>query len=99
MRLGGLIPKAKGKSFHRFLATDRQALVNNAASKLKYEVTFGAHCRAPHDKNGCEDAFFIWSGNGVAAFGRLADSITDRCVQFCLQLFEYLILLCEFCNL
>ena len=67
-------PCARRAIFHRLLTTDRAgfsaAINSNAARKLSYEVNFGAHCRAPHDKATCEDAFFFWNRNGVAAFGR-----------------------------
>ena len=56
--------------FRCFLTTDKTSFSTNAANKLKYGANFGAHCRAPHGKMACEDAFFIWNQNGIAAFGR-----------------------------
>ena len=62
----------RGGNAWRFLTTGRGFVVaNSAASKLKYEASSGAHCRAPHDKSACEDAYFIWNENGIAAFGIL----------------------------
>ena len=69
----------RGAIFHRFLTTDRagfSAANSKAARKLSYEVNFGAHCRAPHDKATCEDAFFFWNRNGIAAFG-VADGVSQ----------------------
>jgi hypothetical protein len=62
----------RGAIFYRFLTTDRTVFATNfAARKPKYEAHFGAHCRAPHNKMACEDAYFIWNRNGIAAFGRV----------------------------
>jgi hypothetical protein len=75
-RLAKCNPCTKERIFHRFFKTDRSvvcAAKSNAARKISYEANFGAHCRAPHDKMTCEDAYFIWNRNGIAAFGRLRD--------------------------
>lgn len=67
----------RGAIFYRFLTTDRTVFATNfAARKPKYEAHFGAHCRAPHNKMACEDAYFIWNRNGIAAFG-VADGVSS----------------------
>ena len=64
---------ARASIFYRFFTTGKTTSCYKAASQPKYEAIFGAHCRAPHDKKKCEDAYFIWNVNGIAAFGRLVN--------------------------
>ena len=81
LRLSKCNLNARFGIFYRFMATDTTTN-SNTASKPRYEANFGADCRAPHDKRGCEDAYFIWDdGNGIVAFGRLIEVFYLSCLQ------------------
>ncbi len=72
LRLAKFNRNPKGAISHRFFMTDTTVFTANyAARKTRYEANFGAHCRAPYNKMACEDAYFIWNRNSIAAFGML----------------------------
>lgn len=60
--------------FCRFVTTGFASTKREQSAR--FEVDYGAHFRAPHGKDVCEDAYFVWEKPGIAAFG-VADGVSS----------------------